>query len=307
MVPPTRGAEPQPQEPRSESFLNMIDEGIDIDAFLLLKEVEEVPPPKTQKRSSNYTHDEDIQLCKSWINISTDAIVGNEQPGKSYWARIAEHYHENRTFESDRNANSLEHRWNVLQKECMKWQANFEQVERRHESGIPYKEHMKERHALYANGEPKNKSFQYVHCWLEVRHTPKFLALDAATKRSRSTPSDEVGDGDDDSNSPTPDSARKARPVGRKKAKEMMKNAGEGGSYKEALKDLLQVREKEGKMREERWKEAEDRQEHKLSLEEHKFQWEQEQQIMFCDVNALETDVKVWVLAEVTDGRDSCS
>lgn len=107
-----------------------------------LQEVEEVPPPKTQKRSSNYTHDEDIQLCKSWINISTDAIVGNEQPGKSYWARIAEHYHENRTFESDRNANSLEHRWNVLQKECMKWQANFEQVERRHESGIPYKEHI---------------------------------------------------------------------------------------------------------------------------------------------------------------------
>ncbi|RLM73648.1 hypothetical protein C2845_PM15G01040 [Panicum miliaceum] len=62
------------------------------------------------KRAGNYTHEEDIQLCISWENISTDPIVGNEQLGRAYWKRIADHYHANKTFESDRNPNSLEHR-----------------------------------------------------------------------------------------------------------------------------------------------------------------------------------------------------
>jgi len=35
------------------------------------------------KRAGNYTHEEDIQLCISWGNISIDHIVGNEQPGRA--------------------------------------------------------------------------------------------------------------------------------------------------------------------------------------------------------------------------------
>jgi hypothetical protein len=95
---------------------------------------------KTQKRSSNYTPDEDIQLCKSWENISSDPIVSNEQLDKAYWARINEHYHANKTFESDRNACSLEHRWGTIQRECMKFQAFYEDVEHRHPSGVPHQE-----------------------------------------------------------------------------------------------------------------------------------------------------------------------
>ncbi|RLN40546.1 hypothetical protein C2845_PM01G24710 [Panicum miliaceum] len=51
------------------------------------------------KRAGNYTHEEDIQLCIPWENISTDPIIGNEQPGRAYWKRIADHYHANKTFE----------------------------------------------------------------------------------------------------------------------------------------------------------------------------------------------------------------
>ena len=94
------------------------------------------------KRSSNYTQQVDIQLCVSWESISTDPIVGNEQPGMAYWKRIAEHFHANRTFQSDRSANSLEHRWDTIKKECSKFQALYEQVERRHPSGIPHKENV---------------------------------------------------------------------------------------------------------------------------------------------------------------------
>jgi hypothetical protein len=93
---------------------------------------------KTQKRSTNYTQDEDIQLCVSWENVSSDPIVCNEQPGKAYWSKITQHFHANKTFESDRNACSLEHRWGTIQRECMKFQVIFEDVEHRHPSGVPY-------------------------------------------------------------------------------------------------------------------------------------------------------------------------
>jgi hypothetical protein len=77
-----------------------------------------------------------------WESISTNLIVGNEQPGMAYWKKIAEHFHTNRTFQSDRSANSLEHRWDTIKKECNKFQTLYEQVERRHPSVIPYKEHV---------------------------------------------------------------------------------------------------------------------------------------------------------------------
>jgi hypothetical protein len=46
-------------------------------------------------------------------------------------------------FESGRNANSLEHRWATIHKECQKFQGLFEEVERRHPSGVPYQEHVR--------------------------------------------------------------------------------------------------------------------------------------------------------------------
>ena len=96
----------------------------------------------SSKWGSNYTNLEDIQLCKSWIHISNDPIIGNNQPGKTYWERIGNDFHSNRDFESDRTPNSLEHRFGIILKECMKFQGYYEEVERRHPSGIPYKEHV---------------------------------------------------------------------------------------------------------------------------------------------------------------------
>jgi hypothetical protein len=95
---------------------------------------------KTQKRSSNYTPDKDIQLSKSWENISSDPIISNEQPGKAYWSRITEHFHAHKTFESDRNACSLEHKWSTIQRECMKFQALYDDVECQHPSRVPHQE-----------------------------------------------------------------------------------------------------------------------------------------------------------------------
>jgi hypothetical protein len=65
----------------------------DNDADLQLLASSDVTPNSGRngpaKRGTNYTHEEDIQLCISWMNVSSDPVVGNEQPSKSYYQRIA--------------------------------------------------------------------------------------------------------------------------------------------------------------------------------------------------------------------------
>ena len=136
------------QQPRASSaagsgyFTNILTQEVDDDLELLRQQDATPSTGGKSKRGSNYTNLEDIQLCKSWIHISNDPIIGNQQPGKTYWERIANDFHRNRDFESDRTPNSLEHRFGIILKECMKFQGYYEEVERRHPSGIPYKEHV---------------------------------------------------------------------------------------------------------------------------------------------------------------------
>jgi hypothetical protein len=68
-------------------------------------------PKRKQIRTANYSQEEDLQLCRSWEKISLHPITGNEQPSKAYWKRIHDDFHANKTFASNRNENSLEHRW----------------------------------------------------------------------------------------------------------------------------------------------------------------------------------------------------
>jgi hypothetical protein len=96
----------------------------------------------------------------------------------------------------------------------------------------------------------------------------------------------------------TPNSAQPSqaqRPTGRKRAKEHFKNkGGDDGSYKNVVQELLV--EKEERKMELRWQEAKTMQERRISVDEKRLMWEQEQKIMFCDVNTLDGDQKNYVL-----------
>ena len=90
---------------------------------------------------------------------------------------------------------------------------------------------IKEAQARYAQCDPKNKSFAFIHCWLEVRHTEKFLSLQENMKQSKrpstsdksaTLAEDEGNEGAQDStpaNSSMP-AAKQDRPPGRKQSKE---------------------------------------------------------------------------------------
>jgi hypothetical protein len=159
----------------------------------------------------------------------------------------------------------------------------------------------------------KKKGFPFLHCWLKVRNSAKFQALNPkkrkvaeANKKKTSNATafnpinlDEVETGEGMGSPQTPDSSQMAqRPIGRKRAKEQLKNkGGDDGSYKKVVQELLVEKKEEKKMKDLRWQEAKAMQERRISIEEKRLMWEQEQKIMFCDVNTLDIDQKNYVLA----------
>lgn len=125
----------------SQSYVAMLTQ----DPEVALEVVTQTPITDTgssRGRGGNYNHTEDIQLCWSWIAITFDPRVGIDQSKGTYWNRIAQHYHENKTFVSDRNATSLEKRWNSIQKECIRFQECVEKIERLRPSGVPHTEYV---------------------------------------------------------------------------------------------------------------------------------------------------------------------
>ena len=119
-----------------------------------------------------------------------------------------------------------------------------------------------------------------------------------------------VVEDDESRKSQTPDSSMPSgkRPMGRKQAKEKLKKGGEQTNYAGLLEKLLTEKEK---IREDRWQENKMMQERKVSIEERKVSleerkvaneekkmiWDQEQKIMFCDLNTLEPAQKTYVIA----------
>ncbi|KAE8771557.1 putative receptor protein kinase ZmPK1 [Hordeum vulgare] len=43
-------------------------------------------------RGGNYVNEEDVVLCKTWLDVSRDPSVGGDQSRDSYWLRMKEHF-----------------------------------------------------------------------------------------------------------------------------------------------------------------------------------------------------------------------
>ena len=48
-------------------------------------------------RAANYTADEDVLLCNTWLCVSMDATVAMEITRDTYWKRMKEHLDQNNT------------------------------------------------------------------------------------------------------------------------------------------------------------------------------------------------------------------
>ncbi|TVU45061.1 hypothetical protein EJB05_04531, partial [Eragrostis curvula] len=292
-TPDTATEDPRPSI--SQPFMNLLTQDQDADLRLLMQE-DATPSKRQPKRGSNYNLEEDIQVCKFWINISNDPIVRNDQPGTTYWERVAQDFHKNKDFQSDRSANSIEHRCQTILKECMRFHGHFEEIERCHPSGVPYQEHLLQAQTLYSS-KNKGKRCPFIDCWLVFAALPSWNK--SKNKRSSKSsnlylnlPAGSEGDeGVQDTMQAEETSSKKPRPPGRKQSKEKVKRGeGDDDEYKDMMKSLIELKAKEMQR-----KEAVDQR--KLELEERRLQWKQEEKIMFCDVSKMDEADKAYVIA----------
>jgi hypothetical protein len=86
-------------------------------------------------RSKNFNEVEDILLILSF-NISKD-VVGTDPKDGRFWETIEKYFHENMSFESDRNWSSLKLRWSrTIHKEVNPFQGFVDVVEIKNQSGM---------------------------------------------------------------------------------------------------------------------------------------------------------------------------
>lgn len=114
-------------------------------------------------RATNFSTEEDLLLVSSWRNIGMDPIQGSNQTHQTYWERIAAFYDKHKTFSSDRTANSLSHRWSIINSSVYKIVGYYNQVQEKNQSGL--NEQDKVRNAMTMYSTFQKKTFQLIHCW----------------------------------------------------------------------------------------------------------------------------------------------
>ena len=91
---------------------------------------------KKTPRSGNFCIEEDELLVSAWLNISLDAVQGNEQKHTAFWTRVHAFFHKHKKFSSERSQKSLANRWSAIQLATNKFCWCLSQIESRHQSGM---------------------------------------------------------------------------------------------------------------------------------------------------------------------------
>ncbi|KAF8769443.1 hypothetical protein HU200_006473 [Digitaria exilis] len=161
---------------------------------------------------------------------------------------------------------------------------------------------MLEAQARYARKpKGKGKAFPFVHCWLQIRHSEKFASREQANLQAQSNSSHGQDEGQQESGQGQDSSApnaKKAQPPGRKKSKENMKRDEGDDEYKVMMKNLMAMKTEEHKLKKDKWDMDKFLEQRRLDIEERRLQWEQEKEIMFCDLSTLDNDQRTYVLAK---------
>lgn len=68
----------------------------------------------SQRRTKNFSNQEDLLLVSAWLNISIDPIQGVNQSQGTYWERIYDYFHTNKEFDSTHTVVSLVNRCSTI-------------------------------------------------------------------------------------------------------------------------------------------------------------------------------------------------
>ncbi|KAH7858964.1 hypothetical protein Vadar_029879 [Vaccinium darrowii] len=126
----------------------------------------------SKERNPNWIKEEDEALCKAWLRISEDAVIGTDQPRGKLWERIQDEFNKIMGHETERNTTGLMHRWSTLQSHINKYSGCVRKIERSPTSGFNLEDSIGAAKKLYYQSEGHN--FKWDGCWLILKDTAKW-------------------------------------------------------------------------------------------------------------------------------------
>jgi len=178
----------------------------------------------SRTKLSNFIPEEDVNIVKSWLEISCDPITSTGQKNDGMWLRILERYNLRRGSCPERSVRSLQSRWDTIKAQVGKFSSFYADVNRENPSGMSDAD--KTTHAASIFAGVLKHNFGYLHCWEIMKDEPKWQ-----DRKARAFAKSAGGDGFgedtinlvNDNSSPT-GSAEK-RPMGRDSSKAAKKKA----------------------------------------------------------------------------------
>ncbi|KNE93363.1 hypothetical protein PSTG_13304 [Puccinia striiformis f. sp. tritici PST-78] len=199
------------------------------------KEEDELDKPAGgTPRGASYSSDEDVQICRSWLEITEDPLNSTNQTANTFWARVQEHYSAKLTGgEITRSFDSIKKRWQLIHKSANKSGSNNDM-----ESSQALKLYEATNKATSA--KTKNRSFGHLRCWHILAPSAKFkaycadledkaLALDGANPSE--IPTSDATDGSNRTERP----GESNRPIGTRKAKDEKAEEAKESKWKEEM------------------------------------------------------------------------
>ncbi|KAL3632023.1 hypothetical protein CASFOL_025007 [Castilleja foliolosa] len=162
------------------------DDKFEVESLPLPSPFEELQSNNGKKKASrkhNFSIEEDLMLVSAWLNVSLDAGTSGNQTHKTYWGRMHDYFHEHKTFQSDRNSNSLMKRWSIINLAVCKFCGFFAQVEGLNQSGKTDQDKIQDSKMLYQNTQ--GLSFPYEHCWNILRFQEKWIQVTYKNKSKK--------------------------------------------------------------------------------------------------------------------------
>jgi No apical meristem-associated C-terminal domain len=146
------------------------------------KKAKATSKPGAQKFRTKFTEEEDLLICKAWVNASQNPVLGNNQTGDDFWKTVLGGYNEllERLGTQPgpppkvRKANSLLDRFQRhIQKAVNKFNACWIQRKRLNISGTTDNDIVNMALEDY-KVQNEGHEFKWVHCLEVLRESPKF-------------------------------------------------------------------------------------------------------------------------------------
>ncbi|XP_062088471.1 glutathione S-transferase T3-like [Humulus lupulus] len=140
----------------------------------------------SSSRTASYSLEEDMHLCHVYIDISQDPIIGRNQSGNSFWARVESEYHKNEKFSNQpRPRRSLQTRMTTIIGAIAKLRGCINQIQNKNPSGASQEDILNQAKMLLAQEKKYSRGFKFDHVWPILKHIQKFTSDDNINGPSR--------------------------------------------------------------------------------------------------------------------------